>query len=179
MHMVLVSSEFLYEFPATTRRLVHGICAYGFESVSATSDAEELTYETVENFQDGMSYWSETGWSIEKYVSRNGFCTGGTYFRPSKLRVYNNGNPTNISIRGSVKTGASPKICYFTGKAHYNEDGGWSDILGSETGELPGFKYENDDSWDPDNTRETNGVREVSKVYCSDFNTRVTLKMHL
>jgi hypothetical protein len=173
MHMVLVvvssssSSElFLQEFPPTERRLIHGLCVYGLESVSVTSDYEPLTYEPVKPFEAGMKLWGN-----REFIATGVFCEGGgTYLRPSISRVKN--VPTKIAIRGSIEPGAGvAKICYFTGKAHWNEDGGW--------GELPEFEYVKDDTWDPTVINVHGPSVSVSKIYCRNLNKRVTLKLHL
>lgn len=157
--------EVAYDFPPTTTdQLVHGLCAMGFESVSATSSFPNLKYDLVENFKDGTRLWPTDPLKQlhRDFVGKGGFCEGGTYIQPSRHQAINKG--TKISVRGLSQPGVDAKLCYFVecDRQNHNRDGGWD--------ELPGFEYVKRYQWDAERLSDQyyRGLGE-SKIYCKTF----------
>lgn len=160
MNVAVDAMEFDYDFPPTTDYLVHGICAQGLTVVSANSNLNGLTYDLVEDFQDGMQLWPKdtTDALHGQLVGEGGFCEGGTYIQPSK----HNGIPKNtiISIQGLLPRGTEAKLCYFVESGGVNRDGGW--------GQLPDFEYVKDYQWDANRVTDIFGKGWLgsAKIYC-------------
>ena len=95
----------------------------GLDSVSVNVNKQALTYDLVDDLQDGdVLFVCDTRYPEgRQFVGEGGFCEGGTYLSPSLAWKIPLG--TSTSIHGSMRSGTNVEVCYFVKVANEMADG--------------------------------------------------------
>ena len=83
----IASYEYSQDFPATsTIEFVHAICVLGASAIDVSSTDPDLSYFSIADFQDGEKLWGDRTYTVDNVVGEE-LCQGGTYLRPSTVKV--------------------------------------------------------------------------------------------
>lgn len=133
-----------YAFPPTeTGEFVHGICAMGVSSASATSDFSRLTYTAVPNWTNGLLVWDDRQYRVSR-IQGPEMCEGGLFLKPSLHKSIARG--TNIAFEGIPNEGGEVSVCAFV-EPRRGRSGRWDELLPAD-GFTPSdyFAWNNNDS---------------------------------
>ncbi|CAB9518465.1 unknown protein [Seminavis robusta] len=122
------ATDVSFSFPdPATPYLIHGLCAMGASSVSATSSDPSVSYTPYSApFGDRVQLWGDSDSYKTSWVRYTSQCKGGIYLQPSK-KIIESVGIKDIVLTATPEAGKQVTVCAFVNPNM--SDGEWGTVL--------------------------------------------------